>query len=133
MNPREEELQRDIENGQMPAEGLDAKAYQHVFRALRKDPAYELPSDFAHHVLSLVAKHRQSDASKDYFWFFAGIFFLAIAFLATVLFTGFRFNFGFLNAMSQYSGLALFGIVFIGFLNWLDKRLVRERHIQHRT
>jgi hypothetical protein len=134
MSPSEEELQAKIERGEIPAgKEIDVKAYQSIFRALKKDPGYDLGADFASRVALKIQRRQQSQLSKDYFWFGAGLFFLAIAFLATVLFTGFRLDFGFLNVMSDYKGLAIFGIAFIIFLNWLDKRLIKEKHLQHRS
>lgn len=131
MSPYEEELQKSIENGQAPREdGLDVKAYQEVFRALKKDPDYALSSDFAQRVVARVVSRERASA-KDYLWFGAGIFFLLAALIATVLFIGFRFDFGFdfgfLNVMADYKGLVVFGIVFIALLNWVDKRLVKEK------
>lgn len=132
MSSYEEKLQEKIARGEMPpGEDLDVKAYQKVFRALKKDPGYELPGDFASRIALQVQSRQQARLSKDYFWFGAGIFFLAIAFLATVLFTGFKLDFGFLNVMADYKGLAIFGIAFILFLHWLDKRLIKEKQIQH--
>jgi len=132
MNLFEEELQRRLENGQNPKDdGLDAKAYQEVFRILGKDPGYELSARFAETVVGKVLNKPQTRLANDYFWFGAGIFFLAVAFLGTVMFTGFRLDFGFLNVMADYWGLAVFGMVFIGFLNWLDKKLLKSRQVQH--
>lgn len=133
MNPYEEELQKGLERGQSPkGDELDVRAYTEVFRVLEKDPGYELSSQFAEHVVSTLASRRQkSDDARDYFWFAAGIFVLALTALGTILFTGFRFDFGFLNAMADYKGLAVFAIVFILFLNWLDKRLLKGRQVQH--
>lgn len=50
---------------------------------------------------------------------------------ATFLFLKFRLDFGFLNGMADYKGLALFGLVFIVFLNWLDKKLVRGKQFRY--
>ena len=131
MNKYEQEIQKSLEQGEAPkGEELDVTAYQQVFRVLGKEPGYELPGNFAARVVARVKARQQARDSRDYFWFGAGIFFLAIIFLATVVFTGFRLDFGFLKAMSDYSGLAMFGVVFVIFLNWLDKRLVRDRRAQ---
>lgn len=133
MNPYEEEMQEKLERGQTPAgDGLDIKAYQAVFQALKKDPGYELRPDFAGRVAGRVMQSRKRGFSKDYLWFGSGIFFLIIALIGTILYTGFRFDLGFLKVMSDYKGLALFGIAFIVFLNWLDKKLVKEKQFQHR-
>lgn len=133
MNQHDEELQNNLESG-LPPKGdpLDVKAYQAVFQALKKEPGFSLPPDFARRVASRVAA-RQGGFSRDYFWFGAGIFFLVISFVATVLYTGFRLDFGFLKPMADYQGLALFGIAFIILLNWLDRKLVKERQTQQRV
>ena len=124
-------MQKNLESGETPqGDGLDIKAYEQVFRALKKEPAYQLSSRFAETVVAKVILKEHGRDSKDYFWFGAGIFFLLMAFIGTVLFTGFRLDFGFLSVMSDYSGLAIFGILFVLFLNWLDRRLVRRKHFQ---
>lgn len=131
MNPYDEELQKKIEGGVTPDnEDLDTRAYQKVFRALKKDPGYEIPGQFAENVLHRVVSKEKKGLFNDYFWFFAGILFVLISSIVTIMLTGFRLNFGFLTQMSDYKGLALFGIVFIIFINWLDKRLVRHKFVQ---
>ena len=48
MKSYEEELQNKIESGASGEDnGLDARAYREVFRALEKEPGYNLPSTFA--------------------------------------------------------------------------------------
>jgi preprotein translocase subunit SecF len=138
MNPYEDELQKNVEKGETSiGDGLDVKAYQAVFRALKKDPHYQLPSTFAEKVAARIIARQHEKVSKDYLWFGAGIVFLIISFVGTLIYTGFRldlkFAFGFLAVMSDYKGLAVFGIVFIFLLNWLDKKLVKEKQFQHRA
>lgn len=130
MNPYEEELQKRIEEGQMPkGDESDVRAYGEIFRVLKKEPGFELPSNFADRVVGRVMEKRTRDLSKEYFWFGAGIVFLAVSFLATVYFTGFSPDLGFLKSMADYKGLVIFGALFIVLLNWLDKRLVRGRTV----
>ncbi|MGC1241148.1 MAG: hypothetical protein WA874_06160 [Chryseosolibacter sp.] len=133
MNPYEEELQKAVENGRLAESSEDGKAYQAVFRALKKEPAYRLPAGFAERIVSTVAARKADGTSKDYFWFGAGLFVLTIAFVGTILYTGFRLDFGFLKGMSNYKGLAVFGIAFIIFLNFLDKKLVKEKQFHQKT
>lgn len=129
MNSHEEALQRDLEAGQIPkGDELDVKAYRQVFRSLEKDPGYELSGFFAERLVDRVTSRRESKDLIAYLAFAGGILVLAIAALATMLFIGIRFDrfdLGFLSAMAEYKGLAIFGIVFILFLNWLDKRVVK--------
>lgn len=128
MNSHEEELQKKVERGEASdVDGLDVKAYQQVFHALGKDPEYPLPPGFAHRVVANVLRKQESRYSKDYFWFGAGIFFLLVVFAGTVVFVGFRLDLGFLSVMSDYKGLAIFGVSFITLLHLLDRRLVRRQ------
>lgn len=129
MNKHEEDLQKSIESGQTPSEdNMDVRAYQELFRALKKDPGYELSPRFAEGIVARVAADHARRNATDYFWFGAGIFFLLMASIGTIMFTGFHFDFGFLRVMSDYKGLAVFAVVFIILLNWIDKRFVRSRH-----
>ena len=129
MNVNDEELQDDLVNGRTPyADPMDIKAYRKILRALEKNPGFELRPGFAEKTVARLVAQQQANRSRDYFWFGAGIFFLIASAIATVLFTGFTLNFGFLNVMSDYKGLAIFGVLFIGLLNWLDKRLVIRKH-----
>ena len=119
MNANEEEIQKSLERGEMPnGDELDVRAYRQIFR------------DFAARIITRVKLRQQKRDSRDYFWFVAGLVFLAVASLTTILFSGLRFDLGFLKAMSDYKGLAVFGVAVVAFLNWLDKRLVRGRQAQ---
>ena len=137
MSSRDEEIQKNFEKGHIPdADSVEVKAYRQVFRALKKDPGYALPEHFAAGVVSRLDARKRSQDARDHFWFGAGIFFIALAFVATILYTGLRvtrftLDLGFLSAMADYKGLALFGLIFILLLNWLDKRLLRSRHVPH--
>lgn len=134
MNPYEEEFQEDVEAGRIsPSEGIDAKAYHSVFRALEREPDYALPPGFAARVASRVAAQKEKGTSMDYFWFGAGLFVLTIAFVGTVLYTGFRLDLGFLKGMSDYKGLAVFGIALVIFLNFLDKKLIKEKQFHQKA
>lgn len=133
MNGYEEELQENIERGQVPTgDDLDVKAYQAVFRALKKDPEQALSADFADRIVARITS-QQSKILRDYLWFGTGIFVLLLSLIGTILYTKFTFDLGFLKVMSDYRGLALFGIAFITLLNWLDKKLVRERHLSQKA
>lgn len=129
MKVNDEQLQDDLVNGRPPdADPMDIKTYKRVFRALEKNPGFELRPGFAEKTVARLVAQQQANGSRDYFWFGAGVFFLIASAIATVLLTGFTLNFGFLNVMADYKGLAIFGILFIGLLNWLDKRLIIRKH-----
>lgn len=130
MNAEEEKLQNDLQSGLNPTgDELDVRAYREVFRVLEKEPEPALSAQFSQAVIARIASRQRQRDVKDYVWFAAGIVFLALSFLIAFLFTGFRFDFdlGFLKGMAEYKGLVIFGVVFIAFLNWLDKKLVAQR------
>ena len=127
MNPKDKEIQKKFESGNYPhGDDLDTRAYNTVFRALETDPAYRLSANPSEVVARIRAREKRREL-RDYLWFAGGLSFLAISFLLTVLYTGFRLNWGFLNALADYKGLFVFGAGVIALLNWLDKRLLRAR------
>jgi hypothetical protein len=129
MNPYEEELQNNFEKGKFSGgDELDTRAYQQVFQSLKKEPDYSLPNNFADKLVErVVQRNTKKGFSTDLFWFIAGILSLIIALIVSIAFTGFKLNLGFLSAMNRYKGLLVFATVFIAFLDWLDKRLIRNK------
>ncbi len=127
MNHYEEELQRNLEAGKNPqGDELDVKAYQSVFNALKHEPEFTLSSSFADKVVGMAVKKQQSKSTfREYFWFGFGFFLMLVAFVVAIVLTEFKLNMGFLNGLSSYKGVIIFGIFFIGVLHWLDKRLIR--------
>jgi hypothetical protein len=132
MNLYEEELQKALENGRVPlqAEPLDVKAYRQVFRALKKEPSYHLPDNFAHQVAAQINEQQQSRSLFDDLWIALGLLFLAIAFVAAIIITGVTINFGFLNTLADYKGLVVFGAVLLVLLNWLDHKLLKSKRAE---
>lgn len=125
MNHYEEELQNNIEAGRpTAADDADAKAYRQVFRALSAPPKTSLPANFADRIVARIEEKRKRESKKDMIWFASGIGVMILVFAATILYTGFQFDLGFLNDMSGYFGLFIFGAAFILLLNILDKKLV---------
>ena len=133
----DEELQKRIEEARFQdneQDEISAKAYQKVFSVLNKNPSYDLSADFADRIVQRVNERQTTEFYvRDYFWFGAGILFMVVGFGITVYITGFtlnlEFDLGFLKSMSGYKGLFIFGVAFILLLNWMDKRLLRGRHL----
>lgn len=127
MNRYEEELQQNLEAGKKPkGNELDIKAYQTVFNALKHEPELALSSSFAEKVVLLALEKQNSKSTiREYFWIGFGIFLMLIAFIVAIVLTKFKLNMGFLNGLSSFKGLILFGLAFIGGLHWLDKKLIR--------
>lgn len=57
MKRSEEELQHQIENG-LVNESDDARAYQRVFDALKKEPDFHISFHFADRLVALIEKKR---------------------------------------------------------------------------
>lgn len=128
MNRNEEELQKSVEAGHTVEGSLpDVVAYEKVFSALRELPEVSLSHNFADKIVArVIEKQKRSDA-RDLFWFGMGMFFLLVAFIGTIIYTGYRVSLGFLEEMSGYSGLFVFGVAFIILLNWIDKRILSSK------
>lgn len=119
----DEELQNSIEKGAAP-DGVDARAYARVFDALRKEPSFQLPANFAARVIEGIDFSPRR--STDVMWLYAGIFSCVVAMVVAILLTDFKITFGAFRFISGYPGLIAFAAVFILGLQWLDKKLVRK-------
>jgi len=125
MTTKDEELQNQIEKTGLPIEGVDAYAYKKVFDALKQEPNFHLPINFADKVVQKIEARKES--SSDFLWFGIGIFIFAIAAIVAIVLTDFKISFGALKFISGYPGLFIFGTAFILFIQWLDKKLVRPK------
>ena len=124
MNRSEEEFQEKIEKGHPVDDSLDARAYQTVFEALKKEP-YELPSNFA----DLVVRRAESRNSllRDYFWFGLGVLSFVIATIYAIIKIGLKPDMSVLRFISGYQGLFVFAAVIITMIQYLDKKLVKNK------
>jgi hypothetical protein len=93
---------------------------------LKHEPEFTVSSSFADKVVGLAIKKQNSKSTfREYFWFGLGIFVMLIASAVAIFITEFKLDMGFLNSLSSFKGLIIFGIFFIGLLHWLDKKLIR--------
>jgi hypothetical protein len=122
----EEELQHRVERGGV-GKDIDSKAYEVVFDALKKEPNYTLSSKFADRVVEIAAKNRSGSVSTEFIWLGVGVFLLIIAMIVALTKITMPSDFGFLSAMSSYGGLFVFGIFFIGLLQFIDRRFIQQR------
>ena len=123
MSPHEEELQRNAELRQLTETHPDRKAYQVLFEALKKPVDYSLSPGFTDQVLTRIVEKKKKESVRDLVWLTAGVFLLVVSFVVALVMTDFTLSLGFLKGMSSYAGVFLFGILFIGLLNWIDHRL----------
>lgn len=127
MKLTDEKLQEAIEAGMTDGEGDDDRAYRQVFAALRQPVRGGLSAGFEDAVVQKIVQQQVRRASREYLWYLGGILLLLLAAVITILYTGFRVNFGFLQGISAYAGVFIFGGAFILFLHVLDKRLLHNR------
>jgi hypothetical protein len=117
----DQQLQQKIENGDSLA-GNDAKAYQKVFDALKKD-TYLLPSGFADKVMAKLKQKPESQ--KEYYWLAAGWILFLIGAGVSIWLTDFKINWGALRFLAGYPGLLVLAVLLMAIIQWLDKKLVR--------
>ncbi|MBS1487541.1 MAG: hypothetical protein JST43_08110 [Bacteroidetes bacterium] len=126
---KDELIQNQIESGCIP-EGTDAEAYRVVFSAVRKEPSLKLPDDFVVRVSSIALTSKKTfDWDKLILFGGLGIFVFVLGYVVAI--TGFKISFGKFSFLASHAPLISFAIVFILFLNWLDKRLIGSRKISH--
>ena len=127
---REEELQRQVESGRIHEEDDDSNVYQHVFRALKQDPSYSLPSGFADKIMAKLEQKENTSNLADYIWLITGLLVIVGMFALTLFMTDFKidlsFDWGFLKNISGFKGFLIFAIVFIAALHLIDKRFIRR-------
>lgn len=120
----DEELQERIEQGDH-SNSKDAKAYRLVFAALRREPDFRLRTNFADRV-ARRALHVEAQSSHEIIWLLLGLFSFVVALGIATYLTGFKPSLGAFEFVSSYPGLFVFGVLFVGLLQWVDKRIIRK-------
>lgn len=123
MNRTEEELQKQIENG-LVSESDDARAYHRIFEALKKEPDFHVSLPFADRIVALIERKEEK---RDYWWMAGGIFLIVVTLIVSLALTEIHWTTGVFTFVSGYSGLIIFGIAFILFLQWIDKKIIRKK------
>ncbi len=121
---KEELIQKQIESGSVP-DGLDGQSYKIVFNALKKDPEFVLPTNFAHRVAAM-APSKAKAFNWDKFFLISGLIsFLMVVIYAIVMINA-TFSVGVFSFFSGYPGLIGFAILFVILLNWIDKKWISK-------
>lgn len=124
MKRAEEELQNQIEKGLVDESSEDARAYQRVFDALKKEPDFHVSLPFADRLIALVDKKEEQ---RDYWWIAAGIFLIVIALIISLVLTSAHWTSGVFTFVSGYPGLIGFGVAFILLLQWIDRKVIKKQ------
>jgi len=117
------QLQEDTEGGASSVT-REGRAYRMVFDALRREPDFVLPPSFAARV---VGQLQQSRSSREMTWLVVGLLSIVMAMLVAIGMTGFRPDVGMFTFISNYPGFISFGVAFILFLHWIDRKYVVRR------
>jgi hypothetical protein len=123
---QDEELQNKFLAGEI-GDSLDGIAYKKVFNALSTEPDFNLPINFADKVIKQSEIKEATSTSREMYWLAAGIFTLVVGAVVGALLGGFKPSFGAFKFWASYPGLFAFGLGFVLFIQWLDKKLVRPK------
>jgi hypothetical protein len=124
MKPTDEELQHQIDQGLINESSEDARAYQRIFDVLKKEPEFHVSLPFADRIVDLIEK---KEVKQDYFWMAAGIFLIVVTLIVSLALAEIHWTAGVFTFISGYSGLIIFGIIFILLLQWLDKKIIKKK------
>lgn len=124
MKNTEDELQNQIEKGSLNESSEDARSYQLIFETLKKEPDFHVSLPFADRIVAIIEKKEEK---HDYFWMAAGIFLIFVTLIVSLALTKIHWTTGAFTFLSGYSGLVIFGIVFILLLQWVDKKIIKKR------
>lgn len=127
MKNSDEIIQKQIEGGNLP-EGLEGESYKVVFNALKKNPEFKLPSNFAHRVAA-IAKAPAKAFNWDKFFLISGCISFLIALTYAILSLHATFSVGVFSFISGYPGLIVFAIIFVILLNWIDKKWISKSRV----
>jgi hypothetical protein len=126
MSTQDEELQNQIESGQVAERSTDAEAYRQVFSVLRQEVPFSVSASFADQVVERVMREAEhKEASRDRLWFMLGSALFLIGFVVSLVLVDFKPTVGVFTFFAGYPGLLIFGALFIGLLHFLDKKFIR--------
>jgi hypothetical protein len=110
----------------------DDKFEEVVSRALEKGTTFGLPQDFADRVVRKIQQESlQKETQRDRWWLIAGIISMIGAVVFAFTNVDFKPSVGVFTFFKGYSGLVIFGVVFIIILQVIDKRIISHR--SHRS
>jgi uncharacterized membrane protein YhdT len=106
----------------MDEQELDKK----IESVLMREPDFQLPTSFANRLVQMIDAKQKTASQWEIFWIaFAGFLFL-VAVGVSIYLTGFKPSFSAFPFLNNYAGLIVFGVLFIGLLNWVERRFLRK-------
>jgi hypothetical protein len=96
-----------------------------IENVLTREPDFQLPPSFANRLVSMIDAKQKAGRQWEIFWIaFAGFLFL-VAVGVSIYLTGFKPSFSAFPFLNNYAGLIVFGVMFIGLLNWAERRFLK--------
>lgn len=113
----------DMTNDEIPQDHIE----QAVFNALGKETDFVLPRGFADNIVAMVdRKAMQRESQRDHWWLIGGILSMVVALGYVFTAVDFSPRVGVFTFFSGYSGLVIFGVLFITALHLVDKFLLKK-------
>ncbi|MBS1950561.1 MAG: hypothetical protein OJF59_000750 [Cytophagales bacterium] len=124
---KDEWIQKQVEAGQAP-EGQEGELYKIVFSALKQEAGFKLPSDFAGRVAAAATRPAKS-FNWDLFFLVFGCTLCVTTSLYVIITSHATLSVGVFSFFSGYRWLIGFALLFIGLLNWVDKKWISKAAI----
>ena len=118
-----EQLQLEGHNENDP----EATVYKNIWSALHRDPEFALPPQFADRVVDKIVLSSRKASSRDMFYLVLGVTVITVIALVGAVMSDFKPDFGVFKFLSSNAGLLVFGILFIGIIQWLDNTLLKRK------
>lgn len=121
-----EDLKKQLQSEGLTESHTDARIYQNVFDALKREPEFSLPNGFADSVMLKIKQRHEESSSRDMIFLVIGVSLMVVAAIVGAILSGFKPDWGIFKFLSGYSGLLIFALAFVALINWLDHRLVKK-------
>jgi hypothetical protein len=123
----DEEIQKRFESGDFSVGSeSDRASYRAVFRAISREPVTNVSDSFAERIVKKIVAQQKREARRDFIWLTFGVVFLLVGLIVTAALAGLKFELGFLEEMSGYAGVFIFGIATIIGFSWMEKRILAK-------
>jgi len=96
-----------------------------IDQVLAEAPDFHLPVLFADKLVQTIEARRQAISKTEFFFFVIGVLLFILAAAVSIALTDFKPTFDAFPFLNDHMGLILFGIVFIGLLNWVERKFLR--------
>jgi hypothetical protein len=106
----------------MDEQELDKK----IESVLMREPDFQLPTSFASRLVQMIDAKQKAGRQWEIFWIAFTGFLFVVAVGISVYLTGFKPSFSAFPFLNNYAGLIVFGALFIGLLNWVERRFLRN-------